>query len=130
MTLQIEEGRFYRTRDGEVKGPVEKNTSLYCDTHPWRIGDYSFLHNGRWGCDGDAELWHDLIAEVPAPVQQAAQAEPDLLTQAIEALREIVGDYPDFQRWHDVTRTDLRVSYGELRKARAVLAAYDAKGKV
>jgi|GEM_PF-4227049 len=101
MTLQIEAGKYYRTRDGRKVGPMQESG---CDEWPWivEVGDGRCWHN-----DG-SEVAHtksgDLIAEwqdehpahiiahegrdydltalespfglLPGPVQEALQAWP------------------------------------------------------
>lgn len=48
--MQIEEGKYYKTRSGEVVGPVERDD--WGDGYPWVYGDNGSLHwvgdNGIW----------------------------------------------------------------------------------
>lgn len=70
--LQIEEGKWYRRRDGEVVGPAWRRATgrLY----PWclgkhEMGDTIYADDGRFALDGRcAKL--DLVEEVPAPLPQ------------------------------------------------------------
>lgn len=69
--LQIEEGKWYRRRDGEVVGPAwhRGEPSLY----PWCLdklvsGLTIYLDNGRYSSVKECEM--DLVEEVPAPLPQ------------------------------------------------------------
>lgn len=70
--LQIEEGKWYRRRDGRVVGPAWRRATgrLY----PWclgkhEMGDTIYADDGRFALDGRcAKL--DLVEEVPAPLPQ------------------------------------------------------------
>jgi len=87
--LQIEEGKWYRRRDGAVVGPAWRRATgrLY----PWclgkhEMGDTIYADDGRFALDGRcAKL--DLVEEVPAPLPQnpvdiAIAAEIDAETAA------------------------------------------------
>lgn len=64
--LQIEEGKWYRRRDGRVVGPAERvSDALY---YPWTAGGATYTTDGAhtYGCSSD----YDLVEEVPAPLPQ------------------------------------------------------------
>jgi hypothetical protein len=75
--MKIEEGKYYKTRDGQVVGPIEyRLEGDGGDEWPYRApqgfddGEYweDFRGDGTWSPDeGVAHAW-DLIEEVPAPV--------------------------------------------------------------
>ena len=72
--IQLEDGKFYLTRSGEVVGPVERREAF--DTHPWRAGGsyYVYLDNGRLYSDriGIGESPNDLVSEfAPASLTEA-----------------------------------------------------------
>lgn len=60
MTIKIEAGKYYRTRDGRKVGPIEQNG--FAELHIWRekLGD-----GNSWRYDGghNSEPSQDLIAE-------------------------------------------------------------------
>lgn len=69
--LQIEEGKWYRRRDGEVVGPAWRRATgrLY----PWCLGKLVsnvtiYRDNGRYHLGNECEM--DLVEEVPAPLPQ------------------------------------------------------------
>jgi hypothetical protein len=86
--LQIEEGKWYRRRDGQVVGPAwhRGEPSLY----PWCLGKLVsghtiYLDNGRYNSVKECE--RDLVEEVPAPLPQhpvdvAIASELDIETAA------------------------------------------------
>lgn len=61
--LQIEEGKWYRTRGGDIVGPMAWSGS---ERYPWVADGVPFRHNGRWCGDGTDDS-DDLVEEVPAP---------------------------------------------------------------
>lgn len=63
--MQLEEGKFYRTRNGCVVGPLEKNPDEYLDGQQWRtkFGKWSYFEDGGYDAEkGKSE--HDLVGEV------------------------------------------------------------------
>jgi hypothetical protein len=64
MNMKIEAGKYYRTRDGQVFGPIMRDTS---DRNwPWHLCDKieeCWLESGRW-YSNDTEHSFDLVAEV------------------------------------------------------------------
>lgn len=60
--LQIEEGKWYRRRDGAVVGPAE---SADWRTRPWCVDGWFYTTAGRIYDTGES-TW-DLVEEVPAP---------------------------------------------------------------
>lgn len=63
MTLQIEEGKFYIRRDGEMVGPAEKrppHESGPTRVYPWRVGDDTYTHDGRLFIGGHS--YADLVS--------------------------------------------------------------------
>lgn len=69
--LQIEEGKWYRRRDGKVVGPASRDSGLAA--WPWLVGECSYMEDGSvWTFNSPDAL--DLIAEVPAPVAEATGA--------------------------------------------------------
>jgi len=75
MTLKIEAGKYYRTRDGRKVGPIEENGKV--SLHVWRdkigTGD-SWRHDGRH----NAMPSFDLIAEWTEPMTET----PHIITSA------------------------------------------------
>lgn len=63
--MVIEEGKFYRTRDGRKFGPMERVSKGGTAEYPWRApqgGAWMYHSSGRWG-DGTHNKDFDLIAE-------------------------------------------------------------------
>ncbi|MFN7640767.1 MAG: hypothetical protein ACK5PR_03380 [bacterium] len=60
MNMQIEAGKYYRTRGGDVVGPMgkEKTHSIY----PWVTTGHGWTISGRFSANSDGPL--DLISEV------------------------------------------------------------------
>ena len=68
MTLQIQEGKFYRNRKGEKRGPMRRERRGV--SFVWYDGFHAYKENGSW-----TFYFHDLdlIAEwqdTPAPPEQ------------------------------------------------------------
>lgn len=63
--LQIEEGKWYRRRDGRVVGPAESADGR---TRPWCVDGWFYTTAGRIYDTGES-IW-DLVEEVPAPLPQ------------------------------------------------------------
>jgi hypothetical protein len=62
--MKLEVGKYYRTREGKIVGPIEK--SPINGRFPFRV----FGHNTytKWGnCFSAGDSRHDLIEEVPSP---------------------------------------------------------------
>ena len=65
--LQIEEGKFYKRRDGEVVGPaILKEDENWGPQYPWLLRGIQHRQSGRQ-IDEDIDSWADLIEEVPNP---------------------------------------------------------------
>ena len=63
MSLQLEAGKFYRTRDGRKVGPITETRSMY--GYRWSVTGVDALWNDR-GIDGNAPSGlqpSDIIAE-------------------------------------------------------------------
>ena len=56
--MKLEIGKFYRTRDGEKKGPAKSHVS---DIYPWRIGGNTYTDDGM--VYTHAQSPSDLVAE-------------------------------------------------------------------
>ena len=68
MTVKIEAGKFYRTRDGRKVGPMARNYSgFYEDSHPWRDPNsrHTFKSDGTYGIGQHSTSGDDLVAEWP-----------------------------------------------------------------
>ena len=75
MTLKIEAGKFYRTRDGRKVGPMQRRDDQDC--FPFDINSHVHPHDGdiqrqRWQEDGTGDEglhiiaeWTDTTAEIP-----------------------------------------------------------------
>lgn len=61
--LQIEEGKWYRRRDGQIVGPAERSGH---PDYPWLVGNASHRNDGFRHDPADPDDL-DLIEEVPAP---------------------------------------------------------------
>lgn len=89
--MQIEDGKFYRTRDGHrigparfhhtVRegriGPVPLSDKLETEVYWWSVGSFSYCHqdNGTYGCAIDPD--RDIVAEW---VDEPAASDPVALT--------------------------------------------------
>lgn len=99
MTLQLEEGKFYLTRDGRKVGPVERSdlagqqVGKRGEAYPWHWDDVTFTDDGRCAFDVTELSRDDLVAEwtdepaPPAPAMTIQQAR-------IEALRIALSTQP------------------------------------
>lgn len=65
--LQLQEGKWYRRRDGEVVGPLTKATSTFPDARPFAINCLAYNPDGSWNDPDEGDSKNDLIEEVPAP---------------------------------------------------------------
>lgn len=107
MTLQIEEGKFYRDRSGSVCGPARLSEEDGSD--PWRLFDGSevntYTPEGYFWTDGPGSQW-DLVEEVPDPNAKPAAGCP---AAQVDAQRDEYGPDPRAKQ----------------QAALAALAAYD-----
>jgi hypothetical protein len=64
--MQIEVGKYYRTRDGRKVGPAEHNDTNDASDYPWNVpwsgSFYAYDTNGK-SCLGNGHREDDLIAE-------------------------------------------------------------------
>ena len=84
--MQIEFGKFYRTRDGEKMGPAERHLS---DIYPWEVGGDAYTSDGFF-LDGERSH-RDLVAEWT----EATPAEP----AEIGTLKELNVQPGDVVEW-------------------------------
>ncbi len=99
--MQIEEGKFYRTRDGQKVGPAawEDVCSKYPWNIPWAWGPFNYSDKGV-GCLNDAN--DDIIAEwtdEPATIIDDMSGKLDTIREAIEApvtVPQVTVDDDDF----------------------------------
>lgn len=102
MTIQIEEGKFYKRADGSLHGPAERvpNSARY----PWRLGTVNYTDQGWFYCD-EPEHKMNLVAEAE-PERTLADVIDEVETEAAEErqdplLRAMIDDvivaldYPD-----------------------------------
>ena len=101
MTLQIEEGKFYRTRNGRKAGPAEHRAKGTSEVYPWSVPTNStdvhavYMDDGRYQRNGH---WpeHDLIAEwVDEPIVNTSEMEtfgelPDIKATILDQAGKIV----------------------------------------
>lgn len=59
--MQVEEGKYYRTRAGRKVGPAIRNENGDV-WEVWSVGDCTYYENGTWSVY-DQNCEHDLIAE-------------------------------------------------------------------
>jgi hypothetical protein len=117
MSITIEAGKYYRTRDGEVVGPMEF-TGDPPGMDRWRAGfrgGQSFWNdNGLWA-DGLDERGADLVAEWADPA-------PDVTKALAEALENLSAVYDGiYVKMSDGESALCREAWG---KADAALALY------
>lgn len=90
MTLKIEEGKYYRTRDGRRTGPMLRSPPLL---YVWRVpagGSWTEHGTYREGLTGASDLVAEWIDE-PAPEVEPKSApltKRDALEKAIEAVAD------------------------------------------
>jgi hypothetical protein len=65
--LQVEAGAYYKTRGGEVVGPMELDTSGSPGIYIWGADDEWWTEEGRFTQNGDHD--YDLIERVAKPLQ-------------------------------------------------------------
>lgn len=82
--MQIEAGKYYKTRDGRKVGPMERNHGNWAKTHPWTAEVCGAVRDdGTWASERGDISDFDLIAEwtepteAPAAEPAAAPAVPD-----------------------------------------------------
>lgn len=128
--MKIEAGKFYRTRDGEIVGPMEPNASDWFPLKAVYKGDtISWSANGTFTIDGAISI-RDLIEEVPDPRQPAPhEAEerfewgkvldnPIGLTEAIRSA--------DIRNGIDATLAERGTRYGEFAEHARITQAIKA----
>lgn len=138
MTVQIEEGKFYRSRYGERMGPMRP--SFQQASHPWTYDGIRYTHDGHWFIDGKRHPF-DLVAEwvdKPAPPFGLGAARAHLesatpfMTPQQAADRELA-DYQDERRnaeWDEDLIRRLSVAknreavYAPVGMSNATLAAH------
>lgn len=69
--LQVEEGNFYRRRDGVVVGPARSSGLDDDSPYKWTVGGLTYTDDGVWWLDSPDEP-NDLLEEVPAPAAEPA----------------------------------------------------------
>lgn len=114
MSLKIEEGKYYKRRDGQVVGPAGFSKST---NYPWKVGELHYTSPGRF-YDDCTDNKNDLIAEVPNPNQpddreQLQARVEELDTQAAHW----EGRYSEMKLERDELRTEierLKARVGEL----------------
>ena len=77
--IKLEEGKWYKTRDGQVVGPIKYDPEDSADKFPYIAGQELdaacqawFREDGTWGIDEGVEHHFDIIEEV-SPVTSTAQ---------------------------------------------------------
>lgn len=69
--MKIEEGRYYKTRDGRKVGPMEYEDSG--DDQPWTDGMRYYCEDGKWS---NSETEKDLISEwQEGPIREVRRRE-------------------------------------------------------
>lgn len=78
LSKPIEEGKWYRRRDGEIVGPARRT-----DYHdfPWGVGAYDYTPRGLFIL-GSPGFSLDLVEEVPAPGTDLSAAQKYFMTLA------------------------------------------------
>lgn len=86
MTIQIEEGEFYKRADGSIHGPAERvpNNARY----PWRLGTVNYTDQG-WFYGDEPEHKMNLVAEAE-PERTLADVIAEVETEAAEERAEVV----------------------------------------
>jgi len=116
MTIKIEAGKYYMTRDGQKVGPMELSKyGEYLSTHPWVSGSgMTYMDNGKYDPIGSKDGADDIIAEwtdeAPLPyghVRLASGAVVDLTAITVpfglldaetqDALKKHDGPYEAYQ---------------------------------
>ena len=96
--MQIREGAYYRTRGGDVVGPMRKE-----ETHsfyPWVTTGHGWTIGGRFSANSDGPL--DLISEVyvsdtppaDAPAPEAKTLRDEFADTALKAMLTRHADFP------------------------------------
>jgi hypothetical protein len=121
--LKIEEGKYYKTRDGRKVGPIRKRSDV---DYPWIIDGVSTYKDDGSDCRYEDCVYH-LIAEwTDGPV----------VTETVTKTRIVPGVYGpavEVNEWHEDTRKVVLTFHGrvydadQLDAAAAVLSAL-AKG--
>lgn len=73
--LVVEAGKWYRRRDGEVVGPVEKISSG--PRYRWTAGGETYLSDGHWNAQ-KCRHSYDLIAEAAPPTVEAVAEQMEI----------------------------------------------------
>lgn len=83
MTITLQEGKFYKTRDGRKFGPLEKYGRSGPD-YPWTVGDGEFIYRANGTSYGGPP--RDLVAEwvdEPCPAQETVEGPREFSTMFV-----------------------------------------------
>lgn len=101
MTLQIEEGKFYKTRDGRKVGPMRRYAPPFKSDYSWVAEAEGSKHSYLWkGCgeNYDPGTRHDIVAEwVDDACGEGEEwgISPPAEQQAVDINQMLYGDDPN-----------------------------------
>lgn len=84
--LQIEEGKWYKRRDGELVGPAKNRYAIDLN-YPWSLMGNSYATDGTYSLDVPSRF--DLISEAPAPVKTSPWSKPEDVPAGMVWIRKI-----------------------------------------
>lgn len=100
MTIVIQVGRCYRTRRGEVVGPLRES---WHSPYPFTDGHKTWRADGRYSSPDD-DLPNDLVAEISPPSEP--QPAPDRLSDISAELERIAKAVTALQQLVDAIRKE------------------------
>lgn len=98
MTIELRVGVRYRTRDGEVVGPLRLSRDV---DYPFTDGDRTWQADGRYHADGPDSMF-DLVAEADPPPEPA----PDRLASISDEMKRIAEAVTALQQQVDAIRKE------------------------
>lgn len=106
MTLQIEEGKFYKTRDGRKVGPVRRSRDY---EYPWRGDvDANVGLTKSWSSSGVFHLFSDDPKYTALDIVAEWVDEPPAEEQAVDINQMLYGDDPNRVTKQTVLETALQ----------------------
>jgi hypothetical protein len=84
VSIQIQAGKFYRRRDGQVVGPAEPRGDKG-SSYPWSIAGLYYTSNGMYQAHGPACLINEVEVRDIIP--------PPTIAERLEKSLELFGDW-------------------------------------
>ncbi len=82
--MQIEEGKFYKSREGKKIGPIQRRATIGL-TYPWTDGAENYRGDGTWAIEHGVTNHRDLIEEWREPATHRSPDMADAFAMAFTA---------------------------------------------